>query len=390
MGLFCCKTSEWVGFHPDFRGFGGCETYIAKKFRQKKARVMCLPFMQWTHRFPRIGERPDKPDDRDKCRNYLIGYMDLGEPIDEICEQFNITKEDAYSIAATASSLEPAPYPASMHVGNSNRLIGIVGCTKWGPMKMRGMALHREFGFRIVKANELTKSTIDWDTLIAIKELSPVVRQHCQQLILDPNDVFFASAGKWRRAYEYWKDVSRYAKPDILIATSPACKQTMEEAFPRTKIVMIPHPCDNDLRGNRNGAGPIVYTGQGCFIHERVEDIKKACKAIGKELVTGLHQKLLANASMCLALRLPPYSNDLNGRCKPQVKLENAAKIGLPVLATNDPAITTLRPEVITTHPKFTVSSLTRKLLETMHAEPLANPYTETMYLDAMQELLYG
>jgi len=53
MGLFSCRKDAWVGFHPEFRGFGGCESYIMEKFRQRGGRVLCCPWLRWTHRFQR-------------------------------------------------------------------------------------------------------------------------------------------------------------------------------------------------------------------------------------------------------------------------------------------------------------------------------------------------
>ena len=36
---------------PIFRGFGGCESYVMEKFRQRGDQVLCCPWLRWTHRF---------------------------------------------------------------------------------------------------------------------------------------------------------------------------------------------------------------------------------------------------------------------------------------------------------------------------------------------------
>jgi len=76
-GLFSCKKEHWVGFNPKFRGFGGEEWYLQEKFRINGGRALCLPFLQWTHRFGRpLG--PKFPLNMyDRIRNYYVGWMEL-------------------------------------------------------------------------------------------------------------------------------------------------------------------------------------------------------------------------------------------------------------------------------------------------------------------------
>lgn len=77
MGLFACRRDAWLGFNPDFRGFGGEEGYIHEKFRQAGRDVLCLPFLRWNHHF-RAGATPYPMDGNDRIRNYRIGFDELG------------------------------------------------------------------------------------------------------------------------------------------------------------------------------------------------------------------------------------------------------------------------------------------------------------------------
>jgi len=88
MGLFSCRKEAWLGFNPHFRGFGGEEFYIHHKFRQAGRRTLCLPFLRWVHRFgrPRGVSYPLTVDD--KFRNYVIGLVELGLPIEPAVEHF--------------------------------------------------------------------------------------------------------------------------------------------------------------------------------------------------------------------------------------------------------------------------------------------------------------
>ena len=78
MGAFACRREAWPGFNPLFRGFGGEEGYLHEKIRQSGGRVLCLPFLRWTHRFDRPGGVPYPNLLEDRIRNYLIGWRELG------------------------------------------------------------------------------------------------------------------------------------------------------------------------------------------------------------------------------------------------------------------------------------------------------------------------
>ncbi len=78
LGLFASRRDAWPGFNPDFRGFGGEEGYIHEKYRQRGQRTLCLPGLQWLHRFGRPGGVPYRIQWEDRIRNYLIGWRELG------------------------------------------------------------------------------------------------------------------------------------------------------------------------------------------------------------------------------------------------------------------------------------------------------------------------
>ena len=88
MGLFSCRREAWVGFNKNFRGFGGEEWYIHEKFRKKGAKVMCLPFLRWSHRFRRPRGVPYRLFYEDKIKNYYIGFLELGLDVSPITNHF--------------------------------------------------------------------------------------------------------------------------------------------------------------------------------------------------------------------------------------------------------------------------------------------------------------
>jgi hypothetical protein len=87
LGVFSCRTLNWLKFNSAFQGFGGEEFYIHDKYRINGKKVICLPFLGWVHRFFR--ERTPYPNFWEhRYRNYLIGRIELGQDVDDVEEAF--------------------------------------------------------------------------------------------------------------------------------------------------------------------------------------------------------------------------------------------------------------------------------------------------------------
>jgi glycosyltransferase involved in cell wall biosynthesis len=88
-GLLGSFREKWLGFHKDFRGFGGEEGYIHWKYQQHQRKVLCLPFLTWLHLFHIIGTEFNYPINTiDRVRNYIIGYKELGISDEALREEF--------------------------------------------------------------------------------------------------------------------------------------------------------------------------------------------------------------------------------------------------------------------------------------------------------------
>jgi len=88
LGLAACRKDAWPGYNRRFSGFGGEEGYIHQKFRNAGARVLCLPFLRWTHRFERpMGTRYENIWE-ERIRNYLIGFKEVGLDIELLKQHF--------------------------------------------------------------------------------------------------------------------------------------------------------------------------------------------------------------------------------------------------------------------------------------------------------------
>uniref|UniRef100_UPI004056BA0E glycosyltransferase family 2 protein n=1 Tax=Candidatus Electronema sp. TaxID=2698783 RepID=UPI004056BA0E len=88
VGLFACRRDAWPGFNPSFYGFGADEGYIHEKFRQAGGRTLCLPFLRWLHRFARPLGAPYPLRWKDRIRNYLLGFSELGLDTAPVREHF--------------------------------------------------------------------------------------------------------------------------------------------------------------------------------------------------------------------------------------------------------------------------------------------------------------
>ena len=89
LGTFSCRRSAWLGFNPNFRGFGGEEGYIHEKFRLAGRKSLCLPWFRWMHRFGRPYGVPFPLSVEDKLRNYLIGHAELGLDLRPVLKHFS-------------------------------------------------------------------------------------------------------------------------------------------------------------------------------------------------------------------------------------------------------------------------------------------------------------
>lgn len=77
MGLCAFERANWPGISPHFIGFGAEEGYIAEKFRRNGGKNICLPQLQWLHRFGRPDGVPFPLKLEDRVWNYFIGWLEI-------------------------------------------------------------------------------------------------------------------------------------------------------------------------------------------------------------------------------------------------------------------------------------------------------------------------
>jgi len=88
LGCFTCRRDSWLGFHPEFRGFGGEEGYIHQKYRNAGRATRLLPFLTWVHRFQRSQPIRFPCTRYHKIRNYLLGWSEVHLPVKSVIDHF--------------------------------------------------------------------------------------------------------------------------------------------------------------------------------------------------------------------------------------------------------------------------------------------------------------
>lgn len=234
--------------------------------------------------------------------------------------------------------------------------IAVIGWPGFGAVRMRGMSLCQRFGWQFIDTCEQLADGEFWDTVIAIKRHFPTaIRNHCRRLIYDPVDCW--SPSDCSLPAEYWRDRHVEFGFDDILGSSTACVQTMIDAkLPQVRIHLAKHHCDPRIScGWHDPRGHVVYAGDPVYIEPARKVIQLACASLGREFVVQSGNDAwtaLRGASLCLAIRVPPHDTLLNRYCKPQIKCENAAAAGLPILSTDDPCSMSCREILVTISPE--------------------------------------
>ena len=252
--------------------------------------------------------------------------------------------------------------------------IAFVGIKSLGGVRMRGISVAQALGVPFYDLRDLSK--IDRaGTLILVKyhdRYGELIRQKCERLIYDPLDAWLKTRYHDAQSSEFWRWTRQELHFDEIIATSPACAETMRAALPSVPLHLAPHHADPTITPGYKATGHVVYAGAVRYIKAEKRAIKACCRLLGRKLVIEAAKqtpKSLNGASLMLHLRLKPHDTHLNRYCKPQVKLENAAAAGLPVVASDHPCTTSLRPEVVR-H----AGDWERSIRDGLATEPLRNP----------------
>ena len=94
MGLCSFEKQNWPGICSHFKGFGGEEGYIAEKFRKNGGKNICIPQLQWVHRFGRPNGVKYPLILEDRIWNYFVGWLEISQDPDHymVVDAYNYFK----------------------------------------------------------------------------------------------------------------------------------------------------------------------------------------------------------------------------------------------------------------------------------------------------------
>lgn len=236
--------------------------------------------------------------------------------------------------------------------------VAVAGRKGMGAFELRGRMVAKHLGWDVIELDDRKKKiTKKYDVIVLVKyDLSRIaeVRSACRFLVWDALDAFT----QWYphgEAEEFWEFYQCKIGCDAIIATSPACAETMRDSI-GVPVWLLPHHFDPRIKPiERDPKGVVMYWGGRQYIESAVEAIGFACQEVGREFIIdeskGPWQSRVP-VSLAMHPRLPLFNSPVMRKCKPQIKMANAAAARLPVLATDDPAVTSLHSGTRTLTPR--------------------------------------
>jgi hypothetical protein len=290
----------------------------------------------------------------------------------------------------------------SLHKSLVRRIVGtlrkqtvvFVGVTQLGAFRIRGAAVAKPLGAAVCEPWQMPRTR----TAVLVKsagEHVDQVRSRCDRLLFDMLDAWMqdddpcSGIGYAGPSEDYYRDSYKRIRFDTLLVPTPSAKETAERVLPcSVQVVLAPHQADESVHPEwYDPAGPIVYVGGAQYIHSQLEELTNACQSLNKRLLIGKSPAQLRGASLALALRLPPYDTPMNRIAKPQVKLENAAAAGLPVLASAHECVQSWRPETTVWNERDS-DSLSERLAIALESRPLQNPVRLEDHCRLMEQVI--
>lgn len=218
--------------------------------------------------------------------------------------------------------------------------VAVCGPRGYGSWRARGGGLANAHGWEILDCRKPIPR--DYDTIWVVKRrlglpLPANLRDRCGRLIFDPLD-FWASPSS-ADPYSCWLRLWNQFRFDDLIATSPASQEAMQHGLKGSavQVHLLPHQCDGRIEPDwYDENGPLVYAGSRCFIGKYQNTLEEAARRLGRAIRFDYSQhhawRSLKGAALQLCLRFPPHNCRWNRLHRPQIKLENSAAGGIPLL----------------------------------------------------------
>ena len=146
LGFFAMRREAWPGFDRRWRGFGGEEGCIHEAVRQAGGRSLCVPQIEWVHRWGKPDGTMYQAYTWHKVRNYVLGFQRIGRPLDEIHKHFvldekNFTQELWDALVANPDAENPPGTVLEMRRPTIESIVSRPGSAAWTPDAPSNFAL---------------------------------------------------------------------------------------------------------------------------------------------------------------------------------------------------------------------------------------------------------
>jgi hypothetical protein len=270
--------------------------------------------------------------------------------------------------------------------------IVVVGDETWGSFHLQGDPIVSTLGAQHVNPQCLDEWTEMKDVCILIKTDS-IKRTHCRRIIYHPIDMYVSENAQHKTATQWIREKYEKVRFDAVIATTRVFYNVCVSTLPDyVTVCYLPHYADERVAPNsRDRNGPIVYAGLPHFVKREKRTLTHAANRIGRRIVfdhSTESWRSLDGAALVLATRFPPYASPLDKVIKSCIKVENAARAGVPVLITNDDAITSTYGEnsVTVLDEEVTVENIANCMELALNADPPGIQITKHEYVQAIME----
>lgn len=245
--------------------------------------------------------------------------------------------------------------------------VGVIGPTTYPSFRIRGAPLAAAHGWETLDVSQPIPGRFDVLWLVKRRPGADLeaVRRACDRLIVDPLDWW--SSPPTADYVTWWNALYNEIIFDEVVVTSPAGHECfcawllgfwlsgMQLGPHHPRCHLLPHPCDGRIAGDwHDPHGPIVYAGSRCFLGDPAPWQAAAAK-LGRELRIDYSQhnawRSLRGAALQLCVRVPPHDCEWNRWNRPQIKLENSAAAGVPLIYNGHPCETSLHPNHPAVHP---------------------------------------
>lgn len=238
LGFFAMRKEAWPGFDRRWRGFGGEEGCIHEAVRQAGGRSLCIPRIEWFHRWGKPDGVAYQAYTWHKVRNYVLGFQRIGRDIAEIHKHFvvdekNFTQELWDALVANPDAENPPGTVLEMRRPTIESVVSRPASSPWKPDAASNFALPTDADLRDVGTLAQWCAAIPRD----LDQHAQLLREECGgldvvELTKRRESAVFILAGNPRSLVTYSREPDPlYSAAHVALQRSPTPKADFRSAI---------------------------------------------------------------------------------------------------------------------------------------------------------------